>query len=79
MDGLISYPRVDNTVYPSSLDLKDCVRTLSAVPQYAPTCKKLLGQPKLHATRGKQESTDHPPIYLPGLKATSPEEFAYKY
>ena len=63
MDGLISYPRVDNTVYPSSLDLKDCVRTLSAVPQYAPTCKKLLGQPKLHATRGKQESTDHPPIY----------------
>ena len=42
MDGLISYPRVDNTVYPSSLDLKDCVRTISKVPQYAPTCKALL-------------------------------------
>ena len=63
MDGLISYPRVDNTVYPSSLDLKDCVRTISKVPQYAPTCKALLSQPKLTATRGKQETTDHPPIY----------------
>ena len=66
MDGLISYPRVDNTVYPSSLDLKDCVRTLAKVPQYAPTCKSLLGQPKLTATRGKQETTDHPPIYPTG-------------
>ena len=63
MEGLISYPRVDNTVYPSSLNLKDCVRTLSAVPQYAPVCGKLLKQDKLHATRGKQQTTDHPPIY----------------
>ena len=71
MDGLISYPRVDNTVYPSSLDLKDCVRTISKVPQYAPTCKALLSQPKLTATRGKQETTDHPPIYPTG--AADPE------
>ena len=71
MDGLISYPRVDNTVYPSSLDLKDCVRTISKVPQYAPTCKALLAQPKLTATRGKQETTDHPPIYPTG--AADPE------
>lgn len=63
MDGLISYPRVDNTVYPSSLDLRDCVRTLSKVPQYAGTCRELLAQGKLTATRGKQETTDHPPIY----------------
>ena len=66
MDGLISYPRVDNTVYPSSLDLRDCVRTISKVPQYAPTCKALLAQGKLTATRGKQETTDHPPIYPTG-------------
>ena len=72
MDGLISYPRVDNTVYPSSLDLKDCVRTVSKVPQYAPTCKALLSQPKLTATRGKQETTDHPPIYPTG--AADPEK-----
>ncbi len=63
MDGLISYPRVDNTVYPSSLDLRDCVRTLAKVPQYAATCQALLAQPKLTATRGKEETTDHPPIY----------------
>ena len=72
LDGLISYPRVDNTVYPSSLDLKDCVRTISKVPQYAPTCKALLSQPKLTATRGKQETTDHPPIYPTG--AADPEK-----
>lgn len=72
MDGLISYPRVDNTVYPSSLDLKDCVRTISKVPQYAPTCKALLSQPKITATRGKQETTDHPPIYPTG--AADPEK-----
>ena len=72
MDGLISYPRVDNTVYPGSLDLKDCVRTISKVPQYAPTCKALLSQPKLTATRGKQETTDHPPIYPTG--AADPEK-----
>ena len=63
MNGLISYPRVDNTVYPRSLDLRGCVRTLAAVPQYAPTCQQLLSQDKLTATRGKQETTDHPPIY----------------
>ena len=63
MSGLISYPRVDNTVYPRSLDLAECVRTLQKVPQYAPVCKQLLAQPKLTATRGKQETTDHPPIY----------------
>lgn len=63
MSGLISYPRVDNTVYPRSLDLKECVKTLSAVPQYAPVCKELLAQTKLTPTRGKEETTDHPPIY----------------
>jgi len=63
MNGLISYPRVDNTVYPSSLDLRGCVRALSSVPQYAAACKEILGQEKLHPTRGKTEDTDHPPIY----------------
>ena len=63
MDGLISYPRVDNTVYPSSLNLRDCVKTLSAVPQYAPVCSKILSAGKITPTRGKQQTTDHPPIY----------------
>jgi len=63
MRGLISYPRVDNTVYPRSLDLRECVKTLSSVAEYAPVCKTLLAQPQLTPTRGKEETTDHPPIY----------------
>ena len=63
MAGLISYPRVDNTVYPSSLDLAQTVRDISGNPAYAPYCKQLLAKGKLHATRGKKETTDHPPIY----------------
>jgi DNA topoisomerase-1 len=72
MDGLISYPRVDNTVYPRSLDLASCVKTLSSVPQYRPVCSELLGKQKLTATRGKQETTDHPPIYP--TAAANPEK-----
>lgn len=63
MDGFISYPRVDNTVYPSTLDLKEIVVALKANPAYSPYCDKLLSQSKLSATRGKKETTDHPPIY----------------
>ncbi|MCI2241804.1 DNA topoisomerase I [Adlercreutzia faecimuris] len=69
MDGYISYPRVDNTVYPSSLDLAEVVRTIADNPAYAPYCKELLAKGALTATRGKKETTDHPPIY-PTAKAT---------
>ncbi|OUO88047.1 DNA topoisomerase [Gordonibacter sp. An230] len=74
MDGYISYPRVDNTVYPSSLDLAETVRTIAGNPAYAPYCKELLAKGKLKATRGKKETTDHPPIY-PTAKAT-PDDLA---
>ena len=63
MDGLISYPRVDNTVYPRSLDLRETLRALGASPIYHEACQQLLGRDKLTATRGKTETTDHPPIY----------------
>lgn len=63
MSGLISYPRVDNTVYPDTLDLAQTVRELEQVPAYAPYCRKLLSHQPLKATRGKQQTTDHPPIY----------------
>ena len=62
MDGYISYPRVDNTVYPSSLDLAETVSNLMGNPAYRPYCQELLKRP-LKATRGKKETTDHPPIY----------------
>ena len=63
MDGFISYPRVDNTVYPSSLDLAEVVGMLKGNPAYRPYCEGLLAAGPLHATRGKKEETDHPPIY----------------
>lgn len=63
MDGFISYPRVDNTVYPESLDLEGTVRKLADVAVYRPYCQELLAKGKLVATRGKKETTDHPPIH----------------
>ena len=66
MNGLVSYPRVDNTVYPPSLDLKGILRSLSDVPAYRPYAQRLLSAGALHATRGKKETTDHPPIHPTG-------------
>ncbi len=63
MDGYISYPRVDNTVYPASLDLRALVKKLSSSPVYSQHCRYLLSQDTLTATRGKKEATDHPPIH----------------
>lgn len=63
MAGYISYPRVDNTVYPDSLDLREVAGMLAGVPQYAGYVQKLLAQGHLSATRGKVFDTDHPPIY----------------
>ena len=66
MSGLISYPRVDNTVYPRSLDLEAIVKGLAAnSPALAPVCKKVLAGP-MKPTRGKTETTDHPPIHPTG-------------
>ena len=61
MDGFISYPRTDNTVYPKSLNTKELVRSLVRIPEFS-AAKGLLDGP-LNATRGKKETTDHPPIY----------------
>ncbi len=78
MDGYISYPRVDNTVYPSSLNLREVVRTISGNPAYSDYCRKLLEKGTLHATRGKKEETDHPPIY-PTAMATPDDMPAANY
>ncbi len=62
MDGYISYPRVDNTVYPKSINLAENVKMLAQNPIYEPYARKLLASP-IKATRGKTETTDHPPIH----------------
>ena len=66
LDGLISYPRTDNTVYPPSLDLRGSLQELAGWPPVAATAARLAGQDKLTASRGKKRTTDHPPIYPVG-------------
>ncbi|CAA9533319.1 MAG: DNA topoisomerase I [uncultured Rubrobacteraceae bacterium] len=65
-DGYISYPRTDNTVYPKSLDLREVLGYLTRVEGAGPYAEKLLQQEELSPTRGKKETTDHPPIYPTG-------------
>ncbi|HET6405652.1 MAG TPA: DNA topoisomerase I, partial [Candidatus Thermoplasmatota archaeon] len=71
--GYISYPRTSNTVYPASLDLKEIVTNLAQPGVFvAEHARKILDAGPLHPTRGKKESTDHPPIHPTGIipKAT---------
>ncbi|NTU89807.1 MAG: DNA topoisomerase, partial [Actinobacteria bacterium] len=78
MNGFTSYPRVDNTVYPASLDLKATLAMLKGVPAYEPFVSKLLAKKELKPTRGKMETTDHPPIYPTGVgnpDSMKPEEW----
>src|ERR1700753_223303 len=62
MDGFISYPRTDNTVYPSSLPVRELVRSLTGIKEFS-AASGLNDLPTLTPTRGKKETTDHPPIY----------------
>ena len=65
-DGYISYPRTDNTVYPRSLDLQEVLGQLKRVEGVGQYAERLLATDKLSPTRGKRETTDHPPIYPTG-------------
>ncbi len=62
INGWISYPRTDNTVYPKSLDYRGIIKmfTGSDFGEYATS---LLRKKTLKPTRGKKEATDHPPIH----------------
>ncbi|HZY92519.1 MAG TPA: DNA topoisomerase I [Thermoplasmata archaeon] len=64
--GLISYPRTDNTVYPRGLGLKTLVEKFRESP-FAEAAEFVLAQPTFRATRGRTETTDHPPIYPTGV------------
>ncbi len=81
MDGFISYPRTDNTVYPSSLPVQELVSSLVKVKEFS-AAAGLLDSP-LTATRGKKETTDHPPIYPtqaihPGALGEGPKRRVYE-
>jgi len=60
--GFISYPRTDNTKYPSTLDLKKLVSETGKVKEFYSLSKKLLEQKALVPSFGK-ETKDHPPVH----------------
>src|SRR5512137_2810679 len=61
INGFISYPRTDNTVYPPSVDLVALTR-LFLKGAFSSEAERLL-KGKMQPTRGKRSTTDHPPIY----------------
>lgn len=60
--GYISYPRTDNTVYPKSLDLDGILKALEK-SALGDDVRRLQGERRATPTRGKKQTTDHPPIH----------------
>ncbi|MCL4328220.1 MAG: DNA topoisomerase I [Candidatus Thermoplasmatota archaeon] len=60
--GFISYPRTDNTTYPRSISLKSVLNKLSK-GEFGSIADEILSFEKIWPSRGKTETTDHPPIY----------------
>jgi len=63
MNGYISYPRTDNTVYPPTLDLREITAALGGSPNFSQLSQEILAQEKITPSRGRKRTTDHPPIY----------------
>ncbi|HLH86239.1 MAG TPA: DNA topoisomerase I [Thermoplasmataceae archaeon] len=60
--GLISYPRTDNTVYQRSINLKGVLKKLQS-SEFAELATRVLELEQIRPSRGRTETTDHPPIY----------------
>lgn len=69
-NGYISYPRTDNTVYPDTLDLRAQIEIFKE-GYFSEYANSLLEKPELNPTRGKKETTDHPPIFPASLAKES--------
>ena len=68
MRGFISYPRTDNTAYPKSLNIHQHLK-MFAGGEFERDANYVLTHMREAPTRGKKETTDHPPIY-PTSKGT---------
>jgi len=64
-DGLLSYPRTDNTVYPKTLPIRHILEKLTK-SDMGKEAAEILAQERLRPTRGKMQTTDHPPIHPVG-------------
>ena len=65
MNGYISYPRTDNTVYPASLDLNAILVAIRPTA-FRQDVEWVMANRRQSPTRGKKTSTDHPPIHPAG-------------
>ncbi|MDD1719562.1 MAG: DNA topoisomerase I [Methanoregulaceae archaeon] len=65
MNGFISYPRTDNTIYPKTLDLAGILRTIHPT-EFSQDVDWVIANRRAVPTRGKKSSTDHPPIHPTG-------------
>jgi len=77
--GEISYPRTDNTVYPSSLDIRSILESLRE-SKWKEAVEPILAQEELVPSRGHIHTTDHPPLHPTALPAKAPrgaESIAY--
>ncbi|MDD4126489.1 MAG: DNA topoisomerase I [Methanomicrobium sp.] len=70
MNGFISYPRTDNTIYPPSLDLNEIISELHRTP-FKEDAEWVLKNRRKEPTSGKKSSTDHPPIHPAGAAKPS--------
>jgi DNA topoisomerase-1 len=61
--GIISYPRVDNTVYPKTLSMRVILESIADAETVGPLARELLQRSSFTPTRGKKFATDHPPIH----------------
>ena len=80
MSGLVSYPRTDNTVYPPSLNIKGILHKLSEA-RFAKEVKEIQTNGRNYPTRGKKQTTDHPPIHpvdAPSKKLGPDQEKIYE-
>jgi DNA topoisomerase I len=66
MSGLISYPRTDNTVYPPSLNIKGILEKLKS-SSFSKDVEEVITNGRDRPTRGKKQTTDHPPIHPVGV------------
>ena len=76
MSGLISYPRTDNTVYPFSINIKGILQKLLD-SNFSKEAKEVIDNGREYPTRGKKQTTDHPPIHpvgVPTSKKLTPDQ-----
>ena len=80
MMGLTSYPRTDNTVYPSSLNIKGILQKLKN-SSFSKEVNEVINNGRQRPTRGKKQTTDHPPIHpvgAPNSNLTSDQHKVYE-